>query len=381
MAKIMRTQQSIYGLTDDLSTLTTDIAAEASRATGAESTLQSNIDAEATRATGAESTLTTNLASEVTRATGAEGVLTADLASEVSRATGAETTLQQNIDSVTSMVNSLGHAFNYVGMIDAGADEASAYDMAGLPAGQKDTGDYFKVGTAGFVKVGEDAPFYVNVGDGIVWNLGGTVDKIDNTNSQVFGTSSEIAVTGSADTGFHVAIDGVFSGRVSTLESGLSTEISRATGAESTLTTNLASEVTRATGAESALDSAKMAKAANGSDIANIATFRSNIDVYSTGEVDSAIAAQSNVTKNLSGVVANDKVTFAQAPIGGINGIAFGICRVFGVIVSAPNVADEVEITLDASDASGKTFIINGDVSGEYNGKTAKVFALVSATI
>lgn len=88
-----------------------DVNFEEARAIAAEGVLQTNINAEATRATAAEGVIAGNLTAEITartsgqaanaaattaeatRATAAEGVLTTNLASEVTRAEGAETAL------------------------------------------------------------------------------------------------------------------------------------------------------------------------------------------------------------------------------------------------------------------------------------------------
>ena len=121
------------------------------------------------------------------------------------------------IDAVENSITSLGNAFNYVGTLDGGAT-GSATDLALLAAAGKNTGDYYKVSTAGYFKVGAGAEFYVNQNDGLVWNSSAGVDIIDNTNSNVAGTATFVAVTGSSDTGFTVDIATAFKDRVTTLE-------------------------------------------------------------------------------------------------------------------------------------------------------------------
>jgi hypothetical protein len=80
----------------------TAVSDEAAARAAADSKLTSDLAAEVTRAQAAEGVLTSNLAAEVTRATAAEGVLTTNLAAEVSRAQAAEATLQANIDAEAS---------------------------------------------------------------------------------------------------------------------------------------------------------------------------------------------------------------------------------------------------------------------------------------
>lgn len=118
---------------------------------------------------------------------------------------------------VDAKVAKLGNAFNYVGTVDGGTELAPT-DLSLLPEAGKDAGDYYKVAVAGYFTVDGSTLVFANLGDGLVFNLVGGVDVIDNTNSSVAGTANEIAVTGSADTGFVVAIDAAFSGRVTTLE-------------------------------------------------------------------------------------------------------------------------------------------------------------------
>ena len=126
-------------------------------------------------------------------------------------------------------IDALGSAFNYVGAVSGGADALNAFDLSSLA--EKDAGDYYKVASAGHFNDGTNT-FFANANDGLVFNLASGVDLIDNTNSSVSGTVNEIAVTGSADTGFVVAIDSVFSGRVTTAETDIDNLEGRMTTAE-----------------------------------------------------------------------------------------------------------------------------------------------------
>ena len=156
---------------------------------------------------------------EVLRATGVEGDLATLTTTSKTSLVGAINEVDGNVDALALQVAALGNAFNYVGAVTGGADTAAAFDLTTLPGGGTDAGDYYKVTTAGYFKVGAaGTPFFANIGDGLVFNTFGGVDKIDNTDSNVAGTANEIAVTGSADTGFTVGIDTAFKDRVSTLE-------------------------------------------------------------------------------------------------------------------------------------------------------------------
>jgi hypothetical protein len=193
---------------------------------------------------GAVKTVADNLATEISRATGVEDALDARLDtveanyvkkdgtvamtgdlnldgnSIINVATPVASTDAANKGYVDTQIAALGNAFEYVGVVEGGADAGSALDLETLT--QKSAGDYYKVSVAGYFKVGSGGtPFYANVGDGLVWNISSGVDKIDNTDSTVSGTASFIAVTGSADTGFVVDIDASFKGRMTQAETDI----------------------------------------------------------------------------------------------------------------------------------------------------------------
>ena len=144
---------------------------------------------------------------------GADGSYTANAtANYIGAATSladADNKLDAAIKSIADSVGALGNAFNYVGTVEGGVDAANALDLETLAAGGKDAGDYYKVATGGYFKVGASGTaFFANTNDGLVWNASAGVDIIDNTNSAVL-AGANIAVTGSADTGYTVALDGI----------------------------------------------------------------------------------------------------------------------------------------------------------------------------
>ena len=211
-----------------------------------------------------------------------------------------------NKAQMEAYVANLGNAFNYVGVVEGGANSGAAFDMDTLPSGGKDAGDYYKVNVAGFFKVGSGGtPFQANVGDGLVFNTTAGVDKIDNTDSTVAGTSGYVVVTGSTDTGYTVDLDTGFKSAVADATSGLAAEISRATAAEAAIASDLSDEVTRATAAEAALTTsignevtrATAAEGALSTAISSEATTRANADTALaqdiTDEETRALAAES----------------------------------------------------------------------------------------
>lgn len=212
-----------------------------------------------------------------------------------------------------SAIAALGNAFKYIGTVAGGADAGAAVDLTGLSATA--VGDYYKVSTTGYFKVGaEGTPFLANQNDGLVFNTASGVDVIDNTDSNVTGTTNFISVTGSADTGFAVDIDANFKGRMSAAEAAITAEVSRAEGVEGTLSslttsvkTNLVaainSEVSRATTAEGTLNTA----------ITNEVTRAQGAETTLQSNIDAEVTRAEGVEGTLASLTTDAKTNLVAA--------------------------------------------------------------------
>jgi hypothetical protein len=124
----------------------------------------------------------------------------------------AISSLDDQLKSTNDTLTSMGSALSYRGTVAGGAAEISAFDLDTL---SETTGSYYKVSQSGHFSYDGGDTFFANVNDGIVKNMDGGWDIIDNTNAAVFGSSNRIAVTGSLDDGFTVDISSSYVGQSS----------------------------------------------------------------------------------------------------------------------------------------------------------------------
>ena len=164
---------------------------------------------------------------------------TGELFTKVAEGAGASTweALAKNsyvvsqVSALSTRIDALGalsDAFVYVGAV-AGGTAGSPTDLTALTG--KKPGDYYKVTVSGTFTDGTNT-FVANVGDGLVFNLSGTVDKFDSTDTEVSGTADFVSVTGTTDTGFVVDVADTFKNRVSTLETNANALEARVTTTE-----------------------------------------------------------------------------------------------------------------------------------------------------
>lgn len=285
-----------------------DIAAEVTRATTAEGDLQEQITAEVTRATDAESALANSvlietiraqgeeaklanaITAEVARATAAEETISNAVTAEVARATAAEDALRSDLEDLDTKVNNLGNVFEYKGALDG--SELALPASAGI-------GDYYKVTGAGpltFTYSG--GSIVLNTNDGVVFN-GTSWDKIDNTDSAVFGTANFTTVTGSADVGYTVDIAQQFKDRLTAVENATSVDTADLQAEIDALEQVVADEKTRQDGINAAQNEALAAEAnarsqadtLNAQAISNEANARTAADTILTNNLANAVTA------------------------------------------------------------------------------------------
>lgn len=231
----------------------------------------------------------------------------------VNLANGTDANDAVNKGQLDAAIGSLANAFKYIGTVAGGADTASAFDMT--TTSSQEVGAYYKVATAGYFKVGSaGVPFFANLNDGLVFNTASGVDIVDNTNSTVAGTSGEVTVTGSTDTGYTVSLDTAFKARVSTLESGLAAEITRAEGVEgslASLTTSDKSSLVAAINAEASR--AATAEGVNAAAISAETTRATAAEGTNATAISNEVTRATGVEGSLSSLTTTTKTDLVSA--------------------------------------------------------------------
>jgi len=263
---------------------------------------------ELARAEAAELVLTNNLATEAAAARAAELVLTNNLAAEASTARAAELLLTNNLSAEVS-----------ARIADVNTEEAA--------------------------RIAGDA---------------GLQTQINNVLSNVDGAALDsltevVAAFQAADS----TLNGAITSLATSASSALTTEVNRAEAAELVLRTDLASEVSRAVAAEAVLSAGLSTEVA-----ARIAA-DSALDIALKAYADNAATQGGSLPKLETLIVSANKIVLSKAPKAGINGIMnFGTVR----YVDGSGVAYDAPVFIDSSDASGKTYIISVDTSGQWDG-------------
>jgi hypothetical protein len=323
------------------------ITSEATARANADTTLQGNIDAETTARTNADNTLQSNidtvagnLSTETTNRTSADAAIQAELdATQTGAGLGVDGSYTANatsnyITTATSLVDSDN---KLDAAIKAVAD--SVVTLEGAVGG--DTGDLASLTT--------DAK------DTLV----AAINEIDgHADANATAISNETSARTSADAALQSAIN--------TNATAISNETTARTGADNTLQANIDAEEA----ARIAADALDLKIASNLSDVENVATARTNLGVYSTSEVDSAIAtATANIMNVVSEqvVVSGDLITVSEVPANGVI-LNFNTVR----YVDENGNSFDIPVTLTAT-AGAKEFQLHGDSAGQFDTKTITV--------
>jgi len=103
-----------------------------------------------------------------------------------------------------------------------------------------------------------------------------------------------------------------------------------------------------------------LAKSDNLASLTDIVAARTNLDVYSKAEVD-AITGTTVKSETIT-VAVSDTIVLTQTPISGI------ILNFASVRNITGGVATDIPVVIDPSDTTGKTFTLQPDVSGDFDG-------------
>ena len=350
----------------------TALACEASRATASEASVAEKastaLACEASRATESEASLTTALACEASRAVASETAVaeaaSTALACEASRATESEASLASSITDINDLIpaeattdnqladkafvnSSIGtNTANYISYVDpvTGEDVGPFPDKATLEAysGSITNNDY------AFVIITEDGNTYfdrykarVN-GSTVTWAFEYRLNNSSFTSTQWAAINSGITDT--------------LVGKITTTETNLANEVTRATEAEASYASQaslaLASEVSRATGVESSLNTAISTETSRAT--ASEASLSSDI----SGEISRAIASEASIAAIAGSGIDNEisRATASEASIASVASKALA-CEASRAVASEASLATAIGTETSRATASEASIV------------------------
>lgn len=262
-AEITRSTDEDAVIKASIATINTDAAAlskkvddEISRATAKENELKNSIDTVNTTVANVNSTLSTvsdKVDAEVTRSTNKDAELTKALSDEVTRAISKDAEHTASITAINQALDVINGADTVVGSINHGVADSKHYtddEIAKLKAtvGTDLTNALKDYATK--TEVDNRIKDVIGTAPAALDTLGEIADKLssnDDAVSAIVNTLSEKA--NSADVYTKSDVDA----KVTTINSTINAEVTRATAAENKVATDLTTEVSRAKDAEKAL--------------------------------------------------------------------------------------------------------------------------------
>jgi hypothetical protein len=343
--------------------LQTQINNEVARATDAESAIANSVLIETVRAQGAEQTIANSVVDETNRALAAESLISNAVTAETTRATGVEGGLRTDLDALSAKVTNLGNVFEYKGTLDGSTQS----DLTAISA--PEIGDYYKVTVGGTFTGADDFSIVLNANDGLVFN-GTTWDKIDNTDSAVFGTTDYVDVTGSSDTGYTVNLASTFVQRLVAVEGKTGVDTSSLQSQIDAIIANATAESQRIDGVDAAQNEALAAEA----------NARSSADTINAQTISDEVTRATAAEAALNSLISNVTIDYQAADLVLTNALADEVARAKAAEAALnSNVADvATSVTAETTRATAAEDAINANVAALATGLDANVAAEVS---
>ncbi|QAU04511.1 hypothetical protein Va1_172 [Vibrio phage Va1] len=406
------------------STLQTNIDNEVTRATNAESGLQTDIDDEVTRATNAESTLQTNIDNEVTRATNAETALSNDLSdlSGVTDAATARTNLgvystsevdtainnaNLNLGTNLSTTNATTAASDFgpgdlsvgdnIFFTDDGDSKWAIYKVIAITDGAYSTSTlekimdedvYLNAQSASAIKSSyesnADTNAFTDEEQSRVGRIGSSSTTLDTSATTVLAAINELhSDISSGDSALQTQITSV-QNELNTTQSSAGLNSSGSYTANSSA--NYINNATTLKDADNKLDAQikvnadglaqeisdrqsdtalSLRKSNNLSDVSSVSSARSNLDVYSTAEVDAVVSSGGAVFITESLLVTSDSITLSHEPK---NGVVLNFATVRHT--DSNFVSYDIPVTVSANPL---VYNLSPDSSGQFDGVSVTI--------
>lgn len=329
MAVIKKAKQTIHNLEEDLNSINLALSTERSTTQGEVSTLQSNID-----------TVQVNLNTEST-----------------SRQT-ADTGLSNRLDVIE------------------GADTVSGSVAKAL----KDAKDYTDTLENGKVSTIESLLNVVNGDSTVSGSFRKSISDLINSAPEAFDTLKELSDELASNKSLDEALATLVASNHSAIKGSVTSAYDDLGKIEASLNLINANEST-VNSVRYLIKivqddtNTRLVKANNLSDLTDVSVARTNIDVYSKAQVDDAVRLGGAIAKTDLLTVSANKIVLSFTPKNDFI-MNFGQAQFIdssNFLGNGAGLEYLMPITKDATDSSGKTYVVNGDTVGQFDGQALKV--------